>query len=182
MEKNDGKNWKAKYFDLRDRYIKTIDVSYRNGYEAGYSIGQQEAQAQNMAMQMQGQGQPQPKSGPQEGQSQEGQAGELDQYIQALEEAISKSEPNIPELKKTLSDLKSIVKSEAHSIKHISPFQDTIKYSDSFKTGVTHNDKQALSMQSKIVDDVLSKWKEEEKEASNGIEALLNTEILKKGL
>lgn len=195
-------DYKQKYYALRDQMIRSVDFAYRMGYEAAAKEAQiqqaqmqaQQAQMQAQAMQaqmqqMQGQiGQEQPQDGaPEEQMMQEqgapdeqvapeqmGQDGsELDQHIQALEEAISKSEGDVKEsLQKSLDVLK---KTQNLISKDPSPFKLTKAASDKLSL----KQKEQLSMQQEILNNVLTKWEKEGQEAISNINQSLGYVLTK---
>lgn len=129
------------------------------------------------------------------GQAMAGQPTELDQHISKLEGMIAKSESlgKDKEVLKSLADLKSMRKSELEKIQFASQMKKSemaIKgiakalHKPSFKVGavaannLSSNAKQAVSLQHKIVSDVMSKMESEEKRASKDIKDILNVEGL----
>jgi len=127
-----------------------------------------------------------------------GQAeSELDQHISKLESMVNKPGGNAdPEIQKSLRELISLRKSELEKIK----FQREMKKSEqaikgiakalhkpSFKLSkvaahnLSSNAKQAVSLQHKIVNDVMAKMEAEEKRAGKSISDILDIEGLTKG-
>jgi hypothetical protein len=190
-------DYKQKYYALRDQMIRSVDFAYRMGFEAAMKeaqIQQAQMQMQQAQMQMQqAQGMmgsqmqqlPQdqmeqqqiedqsqeagsPESGsPEEQMAQEpGQeegGSELDQHIQALEEAISKSEGEAKiSLQKSLDVLK---KTQRLISKDPSPFKLTKKASEKLSL----KQKEQLSMQQEILNNILAKWEKEGQEAVSSI-------------
>jgi hypothetical protein len=116
---------------------------------------------------------------------------ELDQHIAKLESLLGKSESNPEELVKALHDIKSLrmkqvqaieLKKSAHAIKEISK----ALHRPSFKMGLNashnmnDNAKRAVTLQHRIVSDVMKKWEEEEIRTSKGIGEILQIEGLTK--
>lgn len=191
-------NWKSKYTELKSKYMSAVDTSFRLGVEQGIQQAQQqqmEQQAQEQAAAEQaaaaGQGQPgQPGAeAPQDGEqpaSEHPQGSELDQHISQLEGMLGKSEL-------TEEDLKSIKKS-VESIK----FGIEMKKSDLAIKGITKalnmkapmskaasanlnpTAKAALSMQEKIVSDIMGVWDKQESNLSKSIAEIVAGEGLKK--
>lgn len=121
------------------------------------------------------------------------QPSELDQHIGKLESMISSpsSSDNSEEIKKALSDIITLRKAEKMAVemrKSEMAIQGIAKalHKPSFKIGVqashnlTNNAKQAVTLQHKIVNDVMKSWADEEKKATNQIESILNIEGLLK--
>lgn len=196
-------NYKSKYLELRSKYMNDLDGAFRLGFEAGVQqakmdqADQQAQQAQEMAQQGQqigpdgqpqpGQEQQAPGGAPQPGQDPSNpQGSELDHHIAKLEDAIAKSEIADPkELKKALNDMKAtrdLHKSE-YAIKEISKamHKPAFKMSRQVSHNISSSAKQAVSLQHKIVSDVMAKMEAEEKRASKDINNILNIEGLIKG-
>lgn len=115
---------------------------------------------------------------------------ELDQHIAKLESMVSKSETPFADLAKTLSELKSIRKAELAKVSFNREMKKSTQaisgiskalHKPAFKLGVqashnmNSNAKQAVGMQTKIVDDIMKSWEEEEKSATSDIQKILNT-------
>lgn len=143
-------NWKQKYLELRRRFVSSMDMAFRAGYEQGASEAQLESMQQQVAQAQQAQAsaesqlsqgdeqqaladQQQAPEGQQEApqEGQEGQEGmepqapndqELDQHIAELESLVSKSE----DLKKS-ADLKK-------SIEKIKNFRSSAELAKSLKS------------------------------------------------
>lgn len=132
----------------------------------------------------------------QEGQSQQGapgqpdqQGSELDQHINKLEGMLG-SNPN-PEMKKTLDAITNLRKSQKLASdlkKNEVAIKGIVKalHKPSFKVGVqaqhnlTDGAKKAVSLQHKIVNDVMKAWGEEEDKAGKDITKILQIEGLTK--
>lgn len=169
-----------------------------------------EAKANEQAM-AQAQGQPgqQPGEGAPEGQPGQGEqpdgqppqgipdasaggvgGSELDQHIGKLESMLGSDSD--PEIKKSLEAILSIRKAEKFAV-DMKKSQDAINgitkalHKPNFKLGVqaSHNlndsSKKAVSMQHKIVNDIMKSWGKEEEKAKNSIESILNIDGLLKG-
>lgn len=164
--------------------------------------GQPGQSGQDGSQPPQAEGQPGQEAAPEAGQEgeQPPQAGmenpngsELDQHISKLESMIGGSKEQSPEqsmeIKKSLEAIKSLRKAEK--------FASDMKKSDlavkgiaaalhkpTFKVGVqaqhnlTDNAKKAVSLQHKIVNDIMKAWKSEEQKAGNDIKNILNVENL----
>lgn len=197
-------NYKSKYLELRSKYIADLDMAFRLGVEEGAKQAQQQqamdaqAQAQEMEMQQQnidaGGQEIQPNQPEQPGQegapsidpSNQG-GSELDQHISKLEGMLG-SNPE-PEIQKSLQTIISLRKSEKQAIE-MKKSELAIKgiaralHKPAFKIGVqaSHNltdtAKKAVSLQHKIVNDVMKAWKEEESKASKDIKNILDVEGL----
>lgn len=196
---NDGIDYKKKYEDLRSRYIQSLDVAFRTGYEQGFNESQNQAMAQQAAQQSQMMGAMQSQAGmPQQDQggAPQDQAGtvevpsgqeqsaqgqdELDEAISTLEQLVNKSEPSIGDLKKSIEMIKS-----EHLHKKLMKKTKSIditpkQYSTSYKVNLPENSKAAVAMQQKIVDDILRKWEQEQGQSSRDITQVLSTEALTK--
>lgn len=195
-KENTGVDYQKKYMDLRARFIESLDIAFRSGYEQGYNESQVQAQAeqaQMMAQQMQAQ-QAQMQGGQippgMEGQAampgQQQQGSEMDSAIAELESLINKSEITKDDLKKSIEALKTqtmlnkiskmtLGLKKAETKKLLPP-----AYSKSFSINLSENSKQAVTGQQKIVDDLLSKWSDEQSKSTRDISQVLNTEILTK--
>jgi hypothetical protein len=120
---------------------------------------------------------------------QEAQNSELDQHIGKLEGMLG-NESN-PEIQKSIQAIVSLHKAERQS-RELKKSQAAIAgiakalHKPSFKLGVQAsanlNDdaKKAVSMQHKIVNDIMKAWGSEEQKAHNSIESILNIEGLLK--
>ena len=118
---------------------------------------------------------------------------ELDQHISQLEGLIAKSESlsKDPDIKKSLDNLKAMRKNELFKIEMrksdmaVKGIAEAL-HKPKFKFGVqashnmNSNAKQAVSLQHKIVNDVLAKMQEEEGRASSDIKNILSIEGLTK--
>lgn len=225
-------NWKAKYRELKAKYMESVDMAFRLGFEQG---GQQAQQDQAMQQQQQqaeleqaaaagmngggpdgapggppgapgkqpqvddGSGGPTMPAGPGKGiespeqqDSQHPDGSELDQHIAKLEGMLGKSEElDVNVLKETVNNLKSLQKSFREQIElkksaAAIPKIAAALHKPKFKLGVqaSHNmnstAKAAVTMQHKIVEDIMEKWESEEKRASSDILSQLNIEGLTK--
>jgi archaellum component FlaC len=178
-------NYKTKYNSLKAQFKDSLDVAFRLGYEQGaqaaqmQNMQQQTAQAQQLAASPggnapgskqseppNGEEQSQPGQEPQEDMS---QGSELDNHIGQLEQMIQKGESSTADLMKAIDELK-----DAKHKKDKKPFV----LSHQANHNLSNNQKQAVSMQHKIVEDVMKSWKEEESRASNDVHAILAREGL----
>lgn len=215
-------NYKKKYKELKLKYMNSVDLAFRLGYEQGAQEAKQqqsieaEANAQQMKMQQdaaQAGGMPNAEAGgqpPQEGgvpekhvggapgkanenPSQEGQpmtgssgnGSEIDQHINKLQGMIGKG--HSPQIQKTLQEIIDLRKAEKLS-SELAKSQAAIPaiakalHKPAYKMGAqaSHNmndsAKQALTLQHKIVSDVMQKWEKEETKASTDIKNILNIE------
>jgi hypothetical protein len=190
---DNGVDYKKKYEDLKARYIQSLDVAFRTGYEQGFSESQNQAMAQQAQMQFQGMAgsgmQPPPgaetvevPSGqePSASEQQPETADELDQAISTLEKLVNKSEPSIEDLKKSIEMIKT-----EHLHKKITKKTKSIditpkQYSQSYRVNLPENSKAEVAMQQRIVDDILRKWEKEQGQSSRDITQVLGTEALTK--
>lgn len=203
-------DYKSKYQDLKQKFKDAIDISFRLGYEQGSQSAQldaanqaqqaQQAQQDQMGQRMPGayQGMPTQDEN-EETQAPEEQEGsspsvspsesELDQHISQLEGMLSKSgltDEDMSCLRKSLDAIKLsadirkgniAVKSIAKSLNG-SP--KTFKLGKLASVNMTSEAKQAVSMQHKIVSDIMKSWENEEAGISKGITSILNKEGLTK--
>lgn len=115
------------------------------------------------------------------------QPSELDQHITKLEGMLGSSPE--PEIQKSLQAIISLRKNELQAIE-MKKSEEAIKgitkalHKPTFKLGVqaahnlTDSAKKAVSLQHKIVNDVMKAWKEEENKASKDIKTILEVEGL----
>jgi len=203
-----GPDYKKKYKELRSKYINDLDMAFRLGVEQGIQVAQQqqtqdkEAQMNEEKMQMQqaSQGQPPgadsseaPQDPPSENPTSadnmqsEQRGSELDQHIGKLESMIGSDAG--PEVQKSLQAIVSLRKAEKNAVemkKSQAAISGIVKalHKPGFKLGVqaTHNlsenGKKSVSMQHKIVTDIMKSWEKEEEKAKNSIESILNIENL----
>ncbi len=195
MQGNDGVDYKKKYMDLRARFVEALDIAFRTGYEQGAN----ETQVQNMAQQaqmqaqqaamMQGQmggapGMEQPTGTPDQQPVPEAGGDEMDAAIAELEGLVNKKEPSIDDMKKSLESIKNnrmhqkLQKATKEAGKKMA--QPPKPLSLSYKVNLPEESKQAVSMQSKIVDDILNKWEQEAQNSAKDITSVLGTEALTK--
>jgi hypothetical protein len=230
-------NYKAKYHALRLKFMDSMDMAFRLGYEQGGKDAQVDqavqaaADAQAAAAGAQGQvdaegnpiggdegGQPGEEGGQPPGQGAPGQEGaqppgqgqppgagapnssELDQHIAKLEsivsapggasanpeatEEIKKSVAGITdfyrkqhayvELQKSQKAISAIVKAVNGPAKH------NFKLNQVASHNLDSNQKVALSMQEKVVKDVMAKWEQQEAKAEKAVSNILSVEGLKK--
>jgi len=137
-----------------------------------------------------GNDQPGMESQSEEGQPQpgmEGQPSELDQHIGKLEGMLGQNTD--PEIQKSLNEIKNLRKAEKFAIemkkseKAIAGIAKAL-HKPGFKLNALaqHNlsdtAKKSVSMQHKIVNDIMEKWQKEESNASKDITNILNIENL----
>lgn len=187
-------NWKAKYTELKAKYMNDVDTAFRLGIEQGAQMAQQqqaaEQAAQEQAMaQAQAQGQPGAEGGEQapgaeqvEGQpmqeSEHPAGSELDQHIATLEGMLGKSEitaEDLASMKKSIESLKfgiEMKKSDAAIkgiVKAIKPAKSPVTMSKAASANLGEKQKSALNMQEKIVSNIMKSWEEQEKSLSKSI-------------
>lgn len=192
-------NWKSKYTELKEKYKSSVDTAYRLGCEQGMQMAQQqqmqEQQQQEQAMQqaaMAGQaqpGQPGQEGAPQDGGEQPGdsahpQGSELDQHISQLEGMLGKSEltgEDLQSLKKSVEALKFGIEMQK-SNKAIKGIVSAINrpMNKSAQANLSQGQKSALTMQQKIVSDIMSQWETQESNLSKSILDVVAGEGLKK--
>lgn len=140
-----------------------------------------------------GEGAEQPGQPGQEAAAAPGQPGgsELDQHINQLESMLSKPGAKPEEIQKSLQSLKSLRKAQLQeielkkstaAIKGIAKalHKPAFKFSTTASHNLKDNAKQAVSMQHKIVSDVMAKMEAEERRATTDISKLLEVEGLTK--
>lgn len=192
MANNNGIDYKKKYMDLRARFVESLDVAYRNGYEQGYNDKEKESaqQQQQMAMQQMG-AMPQMGGSPDQGQEQpaedqaqqQGAAGgsELDQAIAELEGLVSKAEgPSVEPLKKSMDKLKHIRMHAQLNANIKKAGRANAPFSRSFVANLSHDDKASVVKQEQILSDIMNKWEQEVHDSSAKIAQIANTEALTK--
>lgn len=210
MKKSDrsGIDYKAKYMDLRARFIEALDLSFRQGYEQGQKDAQIESsmqqaqmamqQAQQMSGQQQDPNQEQPQDPAQAGaapemMAQQGQNSgtELDSLIGELEGLVNKSEISKEDLKKSISAIKesAMFMGLNKAISKNSPFKSRLKpvaipmnkgMSGSYSHNLSSEDKKAVAMQQAIIDNVFKKWENESADTGTKITQTISTEALTK--
>jgi len=195
-------NYKAKYLALRMKFMESVDQAFRMGYEQGTQDSQMDQMAQAQQSQQDAMNQENPGEEGEEGQEGEDQNGqepgdeqaqaqegsELDTHINNLEQAVQKSEKPDALLTKTLSDLKEFklkhdarlqMKKSEKAIKGIAKaLKPKFKLSSGAKSNLSKTAKDSLSMQEKIVADVMKSFEEEQKKAATDISSILNIENL----
>ena len=192
-------DYKQKYLELKQKYKNSVDVAFRLGIEQGSQMAQQQQmQEQQQMQQEQGQGQEQGQPGQeeqgQEGQESEGQpqsahpeGSELDQHISQLEGMVNKSELTIDDLeilKKSIHTLKfsAQMRKSDMSVKSIAKSmapKPKAQMGENAKHNLNHTQKQAITMQEKIVSDIMAQWIDEENSAKHSITAIIANEGLK---
>jgi hypothetical protein len=213
-------NWRQKYQELKAKYMNSVDMAFRLGFEQGAQQAtqdaamQQQQQAEEAAAQQPpgGGGAPgddsgasapgddqaapmpggaTPASAPQPAvpmaESEHPDGTELDQHISKLESMLSKSELDPAERSDIMKSVEGIrafrrdqvqaieLKKSHEAIKGIALalHRPAFKVSSQANHNMTSNAKQAVSMQEKIVGDVMSKWADEEARGSKDILAQL---------
>lgn len=203
-------DYKKKYLDLRAKMISSMDMAFRMGYEQGATDANQQALQQQVAAQQQAMmgGQPQdgqmqdgaPSDQAMEGQQQVDaqipggqdqmqpsvampQNEELDQYINELEGLVSKKEISPSDLRKSLEKIKNFSTNTklAKSIgsKKFQPFKTVLPARAS--ANMTSDDKRNLSMQEKVIEDIMKKWENEAPKTTSQAMQALGVEALTKG-
>lgn len=187
-------DYKQKYQELRTNFISATERAYSTGYEHGIKDGRQEAtqmaqqqtQAQN---QIPGQETPQPMS-PEQMANQHDQAemdqqeSEVDQKIQELESILSGQAKDVDkkEVIKVVDDLNKSL-AEMKNIKSRISMRMGMQKSERLKTlgkevkqevktvskEMNQNRAAALSLQKKMVDDLISKMEKESAETASDI-------------
>jgi hypothetical protein len=193
-------NWKSKYQELKLKFMNSVDTAFRLGFEQGMQQ-QQQQQAQEQAMQQQQmqmaamQGAPAEEGGaPGEEQPQDPgmqqQGSELDQHISQLESMLGQTSD--PAMKKSLESIIAFRKAELQAIElkkseqAIKGIAKALKVPSSFKlskaaeANLAPTAKAAVSMQEKIVGDIMKTWEQEEAKASKNILNVLANEGLTK--
>lgn len=209
-------NYKAKYEQLKQRYMNDLDVAFRLGVEQGMQQAQVE-QAQEAAAQAQAQaeaaanggmsGQDGEQGAPgEEGGEEQGAPGEqpgntasahpdgseLDQHIAELEGLLGKTEYGTEQyemLKKSLDGVKSLrngIKLKSDLAKGDAAIKVIAKalgndrgikvMSKQASHNLSSNAKAAVSMQQKIVDEVMKSWNDEANGAAKIIQQIVNQE------
>lgn len=195
-------NYKMKYSELKQKFMNSVDMAFRLGFEEGAKqeqqnqMAQQQQQAQ-LAAANANKAQPEedgaaPEEGsqePEQSDSQNPEGSELDQHIAKLESMLGKSEVSGDDLKKALDEVKSLqasiklnndLKKSARAIPEIAK----ALHKPSFKLGqvashnMNSNAKAAVTMQHKIVSDMMDQWAQEEQKSSKDIKQILNLEGL----
>ena len=193
-------DYKSKYQELKNKFMNSVDLAFRLGYEAG----SKDAQVENMQMQQiqaaQATAQPQ-----QEGQeeavpseeapaSENPQGSELDSHIAELEAALGKSEGEVKEqLTKVLIGLKKSqeekkmeeqLKKSQQAIGGIAKalHNPVFKLSQAANHNLSTAAKHSLNTQEEIVKDIMEKWEKEEAKSAKEIAEIFSIEgITKKG-
>lgn len=210
-------NWKQKYMDLKQDYMKDVDAGFRLGFEQGQMKAQndsvmqaQQQQAEQMQSDTQNQHDDQMSLGGSAGDqnsdpsaeikqenpggmatpdSQHPGGSELDQHISQLEQMVQKGEATPADLMKALAGFKDLRKSitfKAEMRKSEAAIPGIVKalHTPKFKISQQSNHnlssaaKNAVSLQHKIVTDVMKHWAEEEKNTSKSILDQLKVEGL----
>jgi hypothetical protein len=203
-------SYRDKYLELRAKYLSDVDTAFRVGMEQGMQQAQNDQAAQQQAQQQQSdqmaaqggqdqfggdQGQSGQESGQSEGQPQQAgdqQGSELDQHIAELEGMVNQPGADAGgQIQKSLQKLKTFRKSQLAQIEFNKSEQAIKAIGKVFnkpqpKLGkraehnLSPNAKHAVTMQHKIVSDIMQKMEEEEKKASMSIQDLLQIEGITK--
>lgn len=179
-------NYKQKYVELKAKFMSSVDQAFKLGYEQGMKQAQLDSM-QQMAQPVN----EEPVPGQENGTSDEN-GSELDQYIAQLESMVGNKDSSEEEVKKALDGIKSFRKNQLQQIElkksaQAIPEISKALHKPSFKMNViatqnmTDNSKKAVSMQQKIVTDIMEKWEKEEHKAAQEIKKAIDIEgLLKK--
>jgi len=220
-------NYKDKYLQLKQKFMESVDVAFRLGYEQGAQATQMQQmqqqsqqiadqQAQQAQMEANGMGGQQPGQDDNQDPSQPGaqiqddsrgvgqqtgaaagapagQSGlggsELDQHIGQLEGLMAKTEYGTEQwetLNKSITNLKSIkvaldLKKNEQLIKSISSnIRKPLVISGRAKHNLNQPAKEAITMQHKIVNELMENWEKEEQGLPTEISKILQSEGLSK--
>lgn len=197
-------NWKSKYQELKAKLKSSVEASFKIGFEQGAQQAQMQAQAdqaaQAQAAAQQGQpgqegGAPGEEGGEQPGQEQQPgqenpQGSELDQHINTLQSMVQKSElkpEDLQELKKSLDGLVAAkqAKEAQAAIKGIAKALNRpnkiFNLSPSAQANLSSQAKSAVTMQERVINDVMKSWKEEEERVGKDVLEVLESQgIIKK--
>lgn len=170
---NNGIDYKRKYEELKARYIQSLDLAFRSGYEQGFNESKNQQNSQQL--------EPLPSTpeNMDRPMNPESDSDELDQAIAKLENLVNKSEPSADDLKKSIDLIKN---EHMHKkmLKKTKSLNALDKVSNSYKVNLPENSKAAVAMQQKVVEDILRKWETEESKISKDITQFLGTEALTK--
>lgn len=176
-------NYKQKYQELKLKFMNAVDVAFRLGYEQGMNAEKMNSAQEHIdamaeasrqdAQQPANQGSQgseeskEPSSS--ESSSVDAQGTELDQHISELESVLTKAEIDgvaLEQMQKTLNLMKSLRPSK-------NPFMH-----EKASHNVSENSKAALTMQEKIVKDIMDAWDSEKNNSSKDILKVLSREGL----
>lgn len=187
-------DYRQKYQELKSKFMDSIDVAWRDGYENGMKDAQleqvQQQQMQDQAMAQQGApgAEQQPDEQIADEPTSEHPGGsELDQHIAKLESLIGKSEigaSDVESLKKALSDIKlyqsqiALTKSmeSAKKVTMRKSFVNLKPLAKSEAPKVTAT----MQLQKQIVGDAMKAWADEETRAKSSILEVAKLEGLSK--
>lgn len=178
----DTVDYKKKYLDLRAKMVSSMDMAFRMGYEKGVMEATQQQMQQQIQMQQQqmmaaqppqpspGQeGAPQEAQEPQaedsDGQSQE----ELDRHIEELESLVNKNDLS--------SDVKNSIAELTKSLSKMKP----LKLNSQAIANLDSNDKKNLTVQEKLIENIMKKWEEESPKTTSQAMQALGIEAFTKG-
>lgn len=183
-------DYREKYQALKLKFQSSVDLSFRLGYEQGQQDAQVEQMQQaqlahqqaQMAPQVDENGQPIEGDQQQDPNAEQAQGSELDQHISQLEGMLGKSELNMDDLKKVVNDLKFAqeMKKSDKAVKTIAKNVGRFAISKQASSNLSPSAQKAVTMQEKIVQDIMKSWQEEESTASKEISKVLNREGLSK--
>lgn len=199
-------DYKQKYEELKAKFMSSVDSAWQDGYQHGMADSQTEQaqmqQQQQDAMNQAAAGAPMPGQPGEEndpGMDQNGPAddkpgsehpngSELDQHIEKLESMLGKTELaplELQDLKKTLSDIRSLqvqitLAKSMDSIKNTKLAKSYLSLSPKNQANLPEPAKKSLSLQEKIVGDILNKWAADESKASKNILSVVSGEGLTK--
>ena len=190
-------DYKKKYLELKNEFLKSLDASYRLGMEEGLKQGAQQAQMQQMQQQQQMMQQQQQMMGGAQGQEQGQEMSPEEQAMMEQQqqeagaapaeeapEAGAQAQPS--ELEDAIGELESLVaKNEKIKLNDLKKAADRVialkkktKIAEKRQANLAPFQQKTLSVQKKIVSDIMKKWEEESKSVTSDIENI----ILKEGL
>lgn len=203
-------NYKQKYQELKMKFMESVDAAYRIGFEQGAQqaamdqmVMQQQQQAEMEAAAAGGgpdfsgngaEGSPagaEQQANPNAGQIEsENPAGsELDQHIAKLESMLKSDKKE--DMEAAIASLRGYqakmtqaieLKKSAQAIPAIAKalHKPAFKIGKQASHNMSSNAKAAVTMQHKIVEDIMKSWENEEEKASKEIKSVLNVEGLSK--
>lgn len=181
----DTVDYKKKYLDLRAKMVSSMDMAFRMGYEKGVMEATQQQMQQQIQMQQQQmmtaqpaqapQASPDQEGAPQEAQEQgeaegEGQSQEeLDRHIEELESLVNKNDLS--------SDVKNSIAELTKSLSKMKP----LKLNSQAVANLDANDKKNLTVQEKLIENIMKKWEEESPKTTSQAMQALGIEAFTKG-
>ena len=182
-------DYKKRYDDLKLKFLRSLDISWRLGYEQGLKDSQIEQMNQQMNQQnMMAQGQPQQDqySAQQEQysaqQGQDGQDGGVpsEQDVLGHTDEGQNVQENQDEMGGHLDELEAAIGKSELSPKDVNKLQKAIATLKAFSQRVSdnlpENSKKTHSLQQKIVENILDKWDNESKKSGGKILDIIGTE------